>query len=153
MNWKKIQDEIYFEDGSWRDIYVLETNRNHWQKWIKLINENYLVEFFNGQTQKLENKINEEIVFNFWDGKTELFNGATIKLNSVDIKCHFFTESEIENDLDPAQIDSIENHKDLLEYLIAVSSSVQKEVILTSENCPENKLIIVENKEIRFPEY
>lgn len=32
MNWTDLKNKIYYWDGSWRDIYVLQTNRDDWKK-------------------------------------------------------------------------------------------------------------------------
>ena len=152
MSLGKLRENIYYLDGSLRDIRALNTNRNDWKNWIELINKNYIVEFYNGQTQKIENRIDQELVFDFWDGKTDLFNTATIKLGSIILKCHFFDEEEIENDFNPLQINSIEDHKILIEYLISVSCAIHKKVIVTPENCSKEKLglISVENEKIEY---
>jgi hypothetical protein len=78
-------------------------------------------------------------------GKTDLLNSATINLNGIDINCHFFTDQEIENDVDPIQIKTIEDHNRLLDYLQTVSTALNKRIILTPENSRNYVLIECEN--------
>jgi len=49
MNWKELKDEIYYWDGSYRDIYVLCTSLTDWEKWITYVNANYKINWFNGK--------------------------------------------------------------------------------------------------------
>jgi len=144
-----LQKEIYLEDaGTHRDIYVLNTTKDDWKKWVDIVNERYGVEFFNGQTQTTENKINFQAILDFWMGKTDLINGAKIKLNGIDIHCHFFSDQEIENDVDPSQIKTIDDHNELMDYLRTVSTGLDKRVILTPENSQEIVLIECEKGQI-----
>jgi len=147
-DWNEIKDEVYYWDGSWRDIYVLGTTQDDWNKWIELVNQNYQVEFYNGQTQQKEDRINRQVVFDYWTGKTDLLNDATIKLGSIIIKCHFFTDQEIENDIDPREIDTIEDHQRLMSYLIDISKALNKMVILTAENEQETVYISVDGDNV-----
>jgi hypothetical protein len=42
-SWEKIKENIYFLDGSLRDIYKNETTENDWKKWIDYVNKNYKI--------------------------------------------------------------------------------------------------------------
>jgi hypothetical protein len=48
MNWKRLKEEVYFEDGSLRDIYIFDTSIEDWKKWVDLVNREYRVSFYNG---------------------------------------------------------------------------------------------------------
>ncbi|MEI9943768.1 MAG: hypothetical protein WDN26_06050 [Chitinophagaceae bacterium] len=133
-DWYKIKEAIYYSDGSWRDIYVLDTTQDDWSKWVDLLNQKYSIEFYNGQTQQTEPSINKQVVFGHWERKTDFLNGATIKLENIAVKCHFFTTQEIENDIDPREIETIEDHYRIVNYLIDISKLLNKTVILTAEN-------------------
>lgn len=152
MDWKSLKEKIYYLDGSLRDIYVKDTTRNDWEKWIDLVNNNYNVEFYNGQTEKKENRIDKNIVFDYWERKTDILNTATIKLDTIIIKCYFFIEEEIENDIAPTEINSIDDHNKLLSYLKDISKTLDKKVMLTPESYSENepKLITIERDEVNI---
>lgn len=149
-DWNKIKDEVYYWDGSWRDIYVLDSTQEDWDKWIELINQNYQVEFNNGRTEQKEDRINKQVVFDYWAGNTNLLNNATIKIGNIIIKCYFFTEHEIENDIDPREIVTADEHKMLLDYLISVSNALSKRVVLTAESQPESIYLSVHQDDIQI---
>ena len=76
--WKKLKREIYFCDGSLRDIYVQNIYEQDWRKWIRYVNENYRLEWFNGLSQKSENLINEEIAIDYLNRKHDLCSSVSI---------------------------------------------------------------------------
>src|ERR1700761_9336950 len=101
MNWKQLRDEIYYLDGSLRDIYVHNTTKSDWVKWSAYINENYKVVFFffdeDGEEQS-SNKIDIEKAFNFWNENDEEYPcHVSIFLGDIVIKAYFFGQEEIEN--------------------------------------------------------
>ena len=147
MNWEILRKKIYYIDGSLRDIYVKDTNMQDWEKWIDLVNTKYEVKFNNVLSGEIESQINKSIVFDYWNGKTDLLNNVTIYLGDILVKCHFFGGNEIENDITPTEINSIEDHNRLVDYLKDVSTCLGKEVMLTPENyLEEDKKLIIVNK-------
>lgn len=142
MDWTQLKNRIYFEDGSLRDVYVLDINITDWEKWVDMVNEKYSVEFWDAKTDFKANKIDFATVKEYWDsnGKREVVT-ATINLDPITIKCHFFDDSEIENDIDPREFKSEEHHLKLIQYLNDISVSLDKEVIVTEENIMESVLI------------
>ncbi len=150
MDWKLLQNIYYEDNGTWRDIYIHNTTKLDWKKWINLVNENYRLEFYNGLTGRTEYKIKFKIIHDYWDGKHNTGSSTKIEIGSIDINCHFFTEEEIENDIDPKQVKNIEDHNLLISYLLLIESTLNKKVILTPENAPDFKLIECENGKIKF---
>jgi hypothetical protein len=152
MDWETLRKKIYYIDGSLRDIYVKNTNIEDWEKWIDLINTGYKVAFYNAQSGKIESQIDKSIVFDYWNEKTDLLSNVTIQLEGILVKCYFFGGDEIENDITPLEINSVEDHNRLVNYLKDVSICLGKEVILTPENYSDydRKLIIVNSNEIEF---
>jgi len=55
-------------------------------------------------------------------------------LNSFHVRCHFFQDDEVENDIDPRNITSYAVHQHLMNYLTRLSQALGKEVVLTPEN-------------------
>jgi hypothetical protein len=154
MNWKYLKEEIYFCDGSLRDIYVLNTSREDWQKWIDFVNGNYGIEFHycdHKGNRLTSEKIISKYVFNSWDRINDFTNDVTIKIGDIIVKCHFFCEEEIENDIDPNEVKTIEDHYLVINYLKSISKILDKEVILTIENYSvvgDEKLIIVNDEQV-----
>ena len=147
MIWEKIKTDIYYSDGSLRDIYVLDSTIEDWKKWIDFINENYQVKFkyFDNQgNKKIESKINFYEVSKYWNNYENSIS-AEFLVGEVLLKCYFFSIDEIENDFFPEEVKTIEQHNLIIEYLKSISKILNKEVILTPENYSEGfrKLITI----------
>lgn len=152
MNWTDLKDKIYYWDGSLRDIYVLKTNRTDWKIWVDYVNKNYRIDWFNGKTEKDENQIEFSVIEEFWSGDHDLFLPARVFIDKIQINAHFFDETEMENDIDPREFNTIEDHNKLIKYMSALSTLLDKEVILTPENEHEKVLFKVNKNNIEFSE-
>ena len=131
MIWEKIKTDIYYSDGSLRDIYVLDSTIEDWKKWIGFINENYQVKFkyFDNQgNKKIESKINFDEVSKYWNNYENSIS-AEFLVGEVLLKCYFFSIDEIENDFFPEEVKTIEQHNLIIEYLKSISKILNKEVI------------------------
>lgn len=150
MEWQILKEKIYYFDGAWLDIYVQNTTQEDWSKWVAYVNDNYKLSFYNGQTETHEPKISFSTVTDYWSGKTDLCNDVTIELDKIIVKCYFFDDLEIENDIDTGDIKSIDDHYKLLSYLTDISKLLSKTVIVTPENTPEIILISAISNEIKI---
>ena len=133
VSWEQLQQYVYEVDGSWRDIYVLDANRADWKIWADFVNANYLVKFIDGNSVR-HNQIDFAAVESFWDSHGSNMLTSTFFVGEIDVKCHFFGDYEIENDIDPRQIISYAVHHQLMDYLTRLSLALGKEVVLTPEN-------------------
>ncbi len=152
MNWDKLKENIYYRDGSFRDIYVLNTILSDNKKWVDYVNDNYRIEFFNTQTQVNESKIDFKIITAYWNGSEDVCVTAKIFIDNIQINNHFFTPTEFENDIDPKEINTIKDHKTVVEYMKNLSNLLQKPVILTPENSSDIVLIKVLNGTVSYEE-
>lgn len=150
MNWIELKKKIYYCDGSLRDIYILHTNLEDNKKWIDFANKRYTVKWFNGLTQNNEQKINVEVVEGYLKGKHHLSSSASIYIDKIQINNHFFVDNEIENDISPKDINSLEDHEKIINYMTDLSSLLNKPVILTPENEQETILLSVTEKGIQY---
>jgi len=148
MNWTELKNSIYYVDGSWRDIYVKDTTIEDWQKWVKHVNSNFRLTWFNGKTKKIQSQIDFDMIKEYWSGGHEVISPAEIFLGEIKIKVHFFDHDEFENDFDPRTIKSVEDHQVLISFLKAVSKALAKPVILTPENGQQHVLIHVNSDEV-----
>ena len=57
------------------------------------------------------------------------------------MNCHFFTEQEIELDLDPRELPADEDILRLTHFMALVGDGLQREVLLTYENGPEGPIV------------
>lgn len=145
LEWNKLKEEIYYWDGSWRDIYILDIDGVDWEKWVDYVNRNYVISWYNGKVGIKESQINFDVINGYLKGEHDLYSSANIFIGSIQINCHFFSESEIENDIDPREITSITDHEKIIKYMTDLSILLEKDIILTSENDPQDVLIKVNN--------
>lgn len=150
MTWEEIKNRIYHWDGSWRDIYVRETDHSDWHKWVNFVNSNHKIDWYNGISQSDENKIDFNVILDFWNGNQDLCSTAKIFIDNIQVNAHFFDTTEIENDIDPREFQSMEDHNKLIHYMSQLSIILNKPVILTPENFPEITLIKVELDKIEL---
>lgn len=65
----------------------------------------------------------------------------TVYLDGIELNCHFFTDQDIELDLDPREISS-QGHLDLLlGFMRRLGAATAKSVVITPENKPELPII------------
>ncbi|GAA4929294.1 hypothetical protein [Mucilaginibacter defluvii] len=143
-NWNAIKKALYFEDGSLRDIYVLDTTLNDWMMWAEYVNKNYIVEFFDHNTNLSAAQLNMERVNMYWDGKLECVFSASVIIENAILKTYFFSPDEIEVDISPNEIINPEFHNALLIYMKDVSVLLGKSVLLCEENSKGNVLLRVD---------
>ncbi len=148
MDFQKLKDKIYYCDGSLRDIYILHTDIDDNRKWTEFVNENYTIKWFNGLTQENESKIDFEVVRGYLNGDHDLCSSASVFLDKIQINNHFFVDTEIENDISPKEINSIDDHNKLITYMTGLSKVLEKKVVLTPENEATIALITVDKDEI-----
>ncbi len=150
MDWKILSDKVYFLDGSLRDIYVGNINTNDWETWIDFINDNYPIEFtFEGASEVLK-RIDKNVIRSRWNSKEKIALNCAIRVGNIIVKCYFFDQDEIENDIAPKEIKTIEDHNNLMLYLKNVSELLDKPVNLCEEGSGEDrkKLIVVDGENI-----
>jgi hypothetical protein len=145
MEWQDLKNKIYYLDGSLRDIYVNNVTKNDWQIWIDFVSKNYRTSFHIYEPSVTADKIDFSVVLDYWNGIRDNSCMATVYIDDIIIKAYFFDNNNIENDLTPTEINSIDDHNKLLEYMKGISKVLNKQVVLTSENEPDNHLITVDN--------
>lgn len=113
---------------------MLDATREDWKKWVDFVNANYRVAF-NDQIEEYHDQIDFGTVPEFWDSREEApMPLSAVFVGEIIIKCHFFVDDEIENDIDPSEVDSYAAHLQLMAYITGFSQALGKEVVLTGEN-------------------
>ena len=154
MIWEKLKKDIYYCDGSLRDIYVLDVTKADWGRWVNYINENYEVKFiyYNNEGKEISNnKIDFQKVNEYWENTLDSTLNAEFLIDKVVFKCYFFDVNEIENDISPKDVNDIEQHNSIVEYMKSVSKLLNKEIFLSPENYNElsdKRYIIINNDEV-----
>jgi hypothetical protein len=132
---------IFASDGSMRDIYVLDTDINDWQTLLDYINAiQWEVTFFKDGNKIKYAKANAQELFGM---KTQYSIGLSIEYKRVTINCHFFCESEIEFDVYPRQVDTLNIANAVIEFMVGIAELLRKTVILTYENSQDSPMILV----------
>lgn len=147
--WNELKQKIYSEDGSLRDIYVLNTNIDDWRKLSDYVNTNYAVQF--NASDVVKDKIDIDHILKCWNGNEDEWASARIKLSdTININTHFFCLDTIEQDIDPREFNSIEDHQVLMQYMQGLFDTLGKPVLLTAENVQEAVCIRVDCEDVEY---
>jgi len=127
---------IFEPDGSLRDIYVQDISIDEWHKLIDFLNSNYKLRYGITGDCRDSNQIDKDYIIEYLTDNTgELeCKSVTIYIEGVNINCHFFLPDQIEFDIDPKEIKSIDDYKKVEGFMISVSKTLRNQVILTGEN-------------------
>jgi hypothetical protein len=136
----KLLDQIFENDGSYRDLYVHKIELKDWEKIIQLIKTNFKYKFL---------KDGDDINFETYDAAS-IFRerkdcGFTLSVDfkGIIINSHFFDEEEIEFDIYSREIDSIKKRNAVFEFMRFIAISINRSVSITPENSPESPYLEV----------
>ncbi len=130
MKWEDYKAEFEF-DGSWRDIYVLNTTISHWQLLIDFLRSDvYEYSCWIGGEKAILPSFAKEI----FDADFEFKPILHLNVGSVTLNCYFFGDDDIEFDLDPREIQSEREAEQIFTFMRQIGEIMDKEVILTPEN-------------------
>ncbi|HKO41927.1 MAG TPA: hypothetical protein VJU84_01450 [Pyrinomonadaceae bacterium] len=130
--------DVFYRDGSLRDIYVLETTNDDWQKLLTFLNSGkYKVAYELDSTEKpLPSDFSE-----IQKCMGEVRQLLSIYIEGVRLNCHFFCTDEIELDLAPNEVDTEETAEAIFRFMAEIGRLLEKEVILTPENGQEYVIV------------
>jgi hypothetical protein len=129
INWEMCRQE-FAPDGALRDIYVLETNIEHWRKLFRILTSAYKVEYsVNGNIQQLPSSVDEILKSR---GVAQPL--MRFQLAGATIACHFFCFERIELDIDPREVNSETTFNGLIGLLKLIGDGLNKPAIMTQEN-------------------
>lgn len=132
--------KVFHVDGSLRDIYVDEpTTIDDWHAvWQFFRNCNTTLTVDGEKVNHIPSDI--ATIFKERQEKSICLN---IKYNGVDFNCHFFSEEEIELDINPATIKDITEVKSVIDFMEMMAKLLKKNVSLSIENDKQDPLITV----------
>jgi hypothetical protein len=130
MDWDECKAAFYV-DGTLRDIYVHYTTDADWGKFLTYASSLKTSFYRRGEPAQLPTQVSE--IFE----EHSFF--LVIELGKVSLKCHFFTVDEIELDIDPKEVTSQQELDAIIDVLVGIGKSLDKDVVLTDENCPDSK--------------
>jgi hypothetical protein len=137
IDWEA-QYALFTWDGSWRDLYVLNTDIGDWQRLVDHLRQkaNQLTFSIDGTPLPLPPTV--EAIFAVYDYASPLL---CIALDHVYVNCHFFCIEQIEFDIDPRAIKDAASFELLVGFMTEVGTTLSKEVCLTPENVQEYVLL------------
>lgn len=141
QDWNDIK-WIFEPDGSLRDIYVQDVTISDWENLIDFLNLNYDIKF--GEDEK--NQIDKEYVIKYLKDETGEMESKSLKidLNGVNFHCYFFLPDQIEFDIDPKEIKTINDFESIEKFMVSISKTLKNQVTLTGENSPEFPLFKID---------
>lgn len=134
MKWEQVAKDFESCDGALCDIYVQNTTVDDWQAVMDSLERSKLdIELqIDGQVVELPQDISE-LLFRHPDASCPCMY---VQIGSTTLNCHFFTDEEIEFDLNPRDMRP-ELLSSILDFLKMLGRATSKPVILTDENSPE----------------
>lgn len=129
-------------DGALRDIYVVGTTLGDWQRILDLLNDcspDALVFYVDGE--KIFSAPSAKVIF---ERRPEIAILLHVKAGNVHFCCHFFSEEQIEFDLDPRDLKSEEDLQAVLAFMSFLANGTAKPAILTHENQQEAVILTVQ---------
>ncbi|MFZ0577995.1 MAG: hypothetical protein WAM41_10875 [Psychrobacillus psychrotolerans] len=140
----EILDEVFFNDGSLRDIYVLDVDLNDWQmffEWIYL--SSWEIKLYKDGLETV-NEI-KSVAKLFKDKEFFSFLLSIDIDGAAKINCHFFSKDEMEFDVNPIEIKGLYEANAVFEFMRKLSSILGKEIFLTEENMPKHPLVTIKS--------
>ncbi|WP_088071920.1 hypothetical protein [Gottfriedia luciferensis] len=137
----EVINQIFFVDGSLRDIYVFNVDLEEWQRLYELIQSTTwdIILYKNGQ--KSENE--DTTIYKLFKEKENHSIMMTINIKGIFINCYFFSSTEIEFDIDPKEVKGVSDVEIVFDFMKKISKVLGKESILTVESDPDNPLVTV----------
>ncbi|MDU8672242.1 protein export chaperone secb [Paenibacillus polymyxa] len=140
MNYDEVANEVFFKDGSLRDIYILDTDIQVWALIFEYLESNEIN--YRVTIDGLITRIRD--IAELLRIKKEACIGITIEYSEIDICGHLYEGSVIEFDISPIQIDSEKKIDILMNFLKSLSRKLNKTIIITPEMTTEEVLVGVE---------
>ena len=128
----------FLADGSWRDIVVANTTNLDWTAMLRwLPDSGYAVAFTEDGAPAPYRDVADE---GLWARQDECSQMLTVGVPGTP-KCHFFSDWEIEFDINPSEIADKSAWIALSEFIRGLARATGRTVVVTPENMHELALI------------
>ena len=143
MDWTTIKQELYFEDGSLRDIVVdADMALEKWVLICSFLYKNYRLSVF-CDGDKIDDDFNYLLVKNMLSDDEHSYY-VSFSVCEVQLHLYFWGSQYLEFDLFPNEVDSLEKHMAILDFMAQLSNLLSFTVKLTGESCHDTPLLEVE---------
>lgn len=126
-------------DGSWRDIYALETDLATWERvlaWIRGLEAAGVARLVT------EPDPLPATVARIMESRATTGEGmAFIHIGDLQINCHFFGEEEVEFDIDPREVRRPKDARTVLDFMSGLAAVAERTVHLTEENASDQRWV------------
>jgi hypothetical protein len=139
VDWETCQADFEW-DGSLRDIYVLQTSIVDWDRLLDFLRNSGLPLIYevDGASPPLPTG-----VASIFATRQDASPILKVDLRGMWLHSHFFTEDEIEFDLDPREVQDEIALARLLDFMRGVATHLGKTAILTPENWVQSPIFEV----------
>lgn len=130
MSWSRVAADFEW-DGAWRDIYVLDATLADWQAALELLRAwDPRPRFYTGgEAARLP-----DLAKALFPTDPDAFRSTLeFDVEGLQLNCHFFSDDEIEFDLDPREVNA-SRFEALCGFMRLLATAVGKPVLLTHEN-------------------
>lgn len=138
MGLKNVKNEVFFIDGSLRDVVIEDVDQMNWKQFISYASKSATnIVLTIDSVEKIVDDYSVEELF-----KLSKQNVVLLKIVVLDIylHCHFFDESKIEIDIDPREIKRDEQIYKIEQFFEKLAIELNKEISFYGENCRVKKL-------------
>jgi len=138
---------IFEVDGSYRDIYIFDTQITDWQTLFKVINKEVWVTRLLKDGEEVD--INRYPIDRIFDERDSFSFLLSINYKGVVINSHSFDQREIEFNIYPKELVTFTHRNAVFEFMQYLSNLLNKQVIITPENSPEIPFLTVKPNELQ----
>jgi hypothetical protein len=139
MKYEKAK-EFFYSDGSFRDIYAFNTTLEELDKFLNYVRPRLRKNSFSiGDKEVLLPESYKEILNEVAKRNTNSI--LRIPVGESELNCHFFDSSELELDLQPKDFQTEGEWVELNNFLRGLAEAMNKEIVMTPENTPEEIFI------------
>ena len=137
MKWSEVAYE-FVADGSLRDIYVSGTGAGEWQLMLDAFSKNQLKRQYlvNGAERDLPNDVG--VIFS---NRVFEQHSLTVYFSTIRFTSHFFSQEQIDFDLDPAEIVDQFSLQSVSDFMKMIGATTKRDVILTPEGLIESPIL------------
>ncbi|MBP3966541.1 protein export chaperone secb [Paenibacillus lignilyticus] len=127
----EILNNYFYQDGSLRDIYILQTHYTDWDFLMDYFKSNPDFEIFIFRDgEEVHDRLSIKEILNL---KNDFSMSINIVYKGISISGYFYETDNIEFDISPREIVSLKEVDKVIEFMKEIAKFTNKEVILTPE--------------------
>ena len=146
IQWKDVESDFKI-DGSLRDVYITPATIGDWQKTLDVVQLLPSLKFSVDQRQEQLPSSVDAIFLLRREGHHPML---AVTVGRTGVVFHFFSEQEVECDIDPREFCSQEDLDIFLNFVRRLGDCVGKVVNVTHENMRDRRIITYEPSSKQF---